>query len=163
MTAKTSAIEPKCAALAAKMGLELVEVALDQEGAGKYLRIYLDKPEGLSMDDCEAYHRAIMPQLEAFDYDFLEVSSPGLDRPIKRDRDFERAHGTEVEVHLFKPMNGTKRLNAVLLGLDGQDILLEVGGEEIRLPRKAAALVKPLVDLSGIDEVDLSDDKGEEQ
>lgn len=73
----TRIVAPKCQALAERMELELVDVSLDKEGAGRYLRIYIDKPEGVSLDDCEAYHRAIQPQLESYDYDFLEVSSPG--------------------------------------------------------------------------------------
>ena len=73
----TAVVAPKCQALAERMGLELVDVSLDKEGAGKYLRIYIDKPQGISLDDCEAYHRAIQPQLESYDYDLLEVSSPG--------------------------------------------------------------------------------------
>ena len=74
----TTVVTPRCQALADRMNLELVDVCLDKEGAGKYLRIYIDKPEGISLDDCEAYHRAIQPQLEQYDYDFLEVSSPGI-------------------------------------------------------------------------------------
>ena len=104
----TANVTPKCQRLADQLEFELVDVSLDKEGAGKYLRIYIDKPEGISLDDCEKYHRAIQPQLEDYDYDFLEVSSPGVDRPLKKDRDFERAIGTEVEVHLFKAMDGTK-------------------------------------------------------
>ena len=92
----TTVVTPRCQALADRMNLELVDVCLDKEGAGKYLRIYIDKPEGISLDDCEAYHRAIQPQLEQYDYDFLEVSSPGVDRPLKKDRDFDRAIGSEV-------------------------------------------------------------------
>ena len=90
----TTVVTPKCQALADKLNLELVDVCLDKEGAGKYLRIYIDKPEGISLDDCEVYHRAIQPQLEEYDYDFLEVSSPGVDRPLKRERDFEKVQQT---------------------------------------------------------------------
>ena len=79
----SAVVEPKCQRLADSLGFELVDVSLDKEGAGKYLRIYIDKPEGITLDDCERYHRAIAPQVEDFDYDFLEVSSPGVDRPLK--------------------------------------------------------------------------------
>ena len=96
----TTFVTPKCQALAQRMGLELVDVCLDKESAGKYLRLYLDKPQGLSLADCESYHRAIQPQLEQYDYDFLEVSSPGVDRPLKTPRDYERHLGDEVEVKL---------------------------------------------------------------
>ena len=114
----TTFVTPKCQALAQRMGLELVDVCLDKESAGKYLRIYLDKPEGLSLDDCESYHRAIQPQLEQYDYDFLEVSSPGVDRPLKTPRDYERHLGDEVEVKLFKAVNGQKVYTGILAGLD---------------------------------------------
>lgn len=153
----TTVVEPKCKRLADQMGFELVDVCLDKEGAGKYLRIYIDKPEGISMDDCETYHRAIQPQLESYDYDFLEVSSPGIDRPLKKDRDFERALGSEIEVKLFKAMDGQKAITGILAGLENGDIVLDTPAGEKRIPRKAAALVKPVVDMEGIESVDLSE------
>ncbi len=153
----TTVVEPKCKRLADQMGFELVDVCLDKEGAGKYLRIYIDKPEGISMDDCETYHRAIQPQLESYDYDFLEVSSPGIDRPLKKDRDFERALGSEIEIKLFKAMDGQKVITGILAGLENGDIVLDTPAGEKRIPRKAAALVKPVVDMEGIESVDLSE------
>ena len=153
----TTVVEPKCKRLADQMGFELVDVCLDKEGAGKYLRIYIDKPEGISMDDCETYHRAIQPQLESYDYDFLEVSSPGIDRPLKKDRDFERALGSEIEVKLFKAMDGQKVITGILAGLENGDIVLDTPAGEKRIPRKAAALVKLVVDMEGIESVDLSE------
>lgn len=153
----TTVVTPKCQALADKLHFELVDVSLDKEGAGKYLRIYIDRPEGISLDDCENYHRAIQPQLENYDYDFLEVSSPGVDRPLKKDRDFERAIGEEIEIHLFRALEGSKLWNGILLGLEGDDIRVEITGEEKRFPRKACSLVKPIVDMSGVEEMDLSE------
>ena len=154
----TTFVTPKCQALAQRMGLELVDVCLDKESAGKYLRIYLDKPEGLSLDDCESYHRAIQPQLEKYDYDFLEVSSPGVDRPLKTPRDYERHLGDEVEVKLFKALDGVKLFSGTLAGLDEDDqILLDTPQGRRSFPRKAAASVKPVVDMEGIESVDLSE------
>ncbi len=153
----TTVVEPKCKRLADQLGFELVDVCLDKEGAGKYLRIYIDKPEGISMDDCETYHRAIQPQLESYDYDFLEVSSPGIDRPLKKDRDFERALGSEIEIKLFKAMDGQKVITGILAGLENGEIVLDTPAGEKQIPRKAAALVKPVVDMEGIESVDLSE------
>ena len=153
----TTVVTPKCQTLADRMNLELVDVCLDKEGAGKYLRIYIDKPEGLSLDDCEAYHRAIQPQLEQYDYDFLEVSSPGVDRPLKKDKDFDRAIGSDVEVHLFKQMDGSKLIQGVLADYTRTEIVLDVNGEEKRILRKACALIKPVVDMDGVESVDLSE------
>lgn len=154
----TAMVEPKCQRLADKMGFELVDVSLDKEGAGKYLRLYIDKPEGISLDDCEAYHRAIQPQLEDYDYDFLEVSSPGIDRPLKKDRDFERAIGSEVEVHFFKAVDGQKQLTGVLADFDKNEIVLEENGEQRRILRKAMALCKPVVDMEGVESVELPEE-----
>lgn len=154
----TTFVTPKCQALADKLELELVDVCLDRESAGKYLRIYLDKPEGLSLDDCERYHRAIQPQLEPYDYDFLEVSSPGVDRPLKTRRDYERHLGDEVEVKLFKAIDGVKLFSGILTGLDdNNNILLDTPQGQLSFPQKAAATVKPVVDMEGMESVDLSE------
>ena len=131
----TAVVEPRCRRLAEEQGVELVDVCLDKEGAGKYLRIYIDKPEGVSLDDCERYHRAIQPQLESYDYDFLEVSSPGVDRPLKKDRDFERAIGQEVEVHLFKAVDGVKLITGNLADFSRDEIVLDTPSGEKRLSR----------------------------
>ncbi len=154
----TQVVEPRCQRLADSMGYELVDVCLDKEPAGRYLRLYIDKPEGVSLDDCEAYHRAIQPQLEDYDYDFLEVSSPGIDRPLKKDRDFERALGSEVEVKLFKAVEGVKQLTGILADFDREEIVLEAGGERRAIRRKGIALCRPVVDMEGVESVDLSED-----
>ena len=153
----TVVVEPKCQALADRLGFELVDVSLDKESSGKYLRIYIDKEAGITLDDCETYHRAIQPQLESYDYDFLEISSPGIDRPLNKDRDFERAAGSEVEVRLFKAVDGRKVIEGILIGLEGDEIVLATAEGETRIARKAAALVKPVVDMEGIESVDLSE------
>ena len=153
----TAEVEPRCRRLAEEQGLELVDVCLDKEGAGKYLRIYIDKPEGVSLDDCERYHRAIQPQLESYDYDFLEVSSPGVDRPLKKDRDFERAIGQEVEVHLFKAVDGVKLITGNLADFSRDEIVLDTPAGEKRLSLRACSLVKPVVDMEGVENVDLSE------
>ena len=155
-------VEPKCQRLADELGYELVDVSLDKEDTGKYLRLYIDKPEGISLDDCERYHRAIQPQLESYDYDFLEVSSPGVDRPLKKDRDFERALGLEVAVHLYKPEDGAKIHTGILTAYDEKEVVITVGGEEKRFVRRSTALVKPVVDMDGVEDVDLSDPAEEE-
>ena len=161
--AEVAAIENRCGKIAEGMGFELVDVAVEKEPTGRYLRFYIDKPEGISLDDCEAYHKAVRSIADTVDYDYMEVSSPGIDRPLKKDRDFERNLGSEIEVKLFKPMDGTKLLTGILAGLEDGDILLETAEGVKRIPRKAAALVKPVVNMEGIEEVDLSGaDRSEE-
>ncbi len=158
----TQVVEPKCQRLAEEQGIELVDVSLDKEPTGKYLRIYIDKPEGITLDDCEKYHRAIQPQLESYDYDFLEVSSPGVDRPLKKDRDFERALGLEVEVHLFKAVDGQKVFSGELTAWDKETLTILYSGEERAFARRAASLVKPMVDMEGVQDVDLSEEEEQE-
>ena len=107
-TESLTGLEAKARAVAEQMGYELVDVCMDKEPTGKYLRFYIDKEEGVSLDDCEAFHKAVRTPADSVDYDFMEVSSPGIDRPLKKDRDFERNLGCEIEVKLFKPIDGTK-------------------------------------------------------
>ena len=160
--AEVAAIEARCAKIAADMGYELVDAAIEKEPTGKYLRFYIDRPEGISLDDCEAYHKAVRQLADALDYDFMEVSSPGIDRPLKKDRDFECALGTEVEIKLFKAIDGVKVITGTLAGLDDGDIVLDTPEGEKRVARKAAALVKPIVDMSGVEDVDLGEDQPSE-
>ena len=157
--AEVASIERRCETIAADMGYELVDIAIEKEPTGKYLRFYIDRPEGISLDDCEAYHKAVRQLADALDYDFMEVSSPGIDRPLKKDRDFERALGTEVEIKLFKAIDGVKVITGTLAGLEDGDIVLDTPKGEKRVARKAAALVKPIVDMSGVEDVDLGEDQ----
>ncbi len=157
--AETAAIEPKCGKIAEEMGFELVDVCIEKEPTGKYLRVYIDRTEGISLDDCEAYHKAVRALADHVDYDFMEVSSPGIDRPLKKDRDFERNLGAEIEIKLFKPVDGVKVITGTLAGLEDGEIVVETAEGEKRIPRKAAALVKPVVDMSGIEEVDLGEEE----
>ena len=142
------------------MGYELVDISLDREPTGKYLRFYIDRDEGVTLDDCEAFHKRIRALADSVDYDFMEVSSPGIDRPLKKDRDFERSLGCEIEVKLFKPIDGVKVVTGVLAGLEEGNIVIDTAEGRSLIPRKAAALVKPVVDMEGIEDVDLS---GEEE
>ena len=157
----TARLESACGPIAERMGYELVDICLEKEPTGKYLRFYIDKDEGVTLDDCEAFHKAVRALADAVDYDFMEVSSPGIDRPLKKDRDFERNLGTEIEVKLFKPIEGTRVITGVLAGLEDGNIVIDTSDGRTLIPRKAAALVKPVIDMEGIEDVDLSGD-GEE-
>ena len=155
-----SGLEAKAIKVAEASGYELVDVCMDREPTGKYLRFYIDKEEGVSLDDCEAFHKRIRPLADTVDYDFMEVSSPGIDRPLKKDRDFERSLGSEIEIRLFKPVEGTKVMTGVLAGLEDGNIVIDTADGRTLIPRKAAALVRPVVDMEGIEDVDLT---GEEE
>ena len=145
-------IRPVCEKLAADMGLSFYDLSLDREPAGLYLRIYIDAEGGLSLDQCEAYHRAVQPKVEKYDYDFLEVCSPGIDRPVRTEKDIERALGTAVSVHLYKPQNGRKDFEGTLLKMDGQTVAVLENGQEISFPRAQVSLVRMVPDLSALDD-----------
>ena len=100
---------------------EIVDIEYVKEAGEYYLRVYLDKEGGISLSDCEVVSRELSEILDKKDpikdnY-FLEVSSPGLDRPLKKDKDFERYKGRDVEIKLYKPMNGSKQFEGELVGL----------------------------------------------
>ena len=107
------ALRPFCEQTAADMGLEFCEVLIEKEPQGRYLRFYVDKEGGLSLDDCERFHRAVQPRAEAIDYDFMEVCSPGLDRPVRTERDIRRALGQRVSVRLYRPEDGSKQFESL--------------------------------------------------
>ena len=111
---------------------ELVDVEWVKEGQDWYLRAYIDKEGGITIGDCEMVSRALEEKLDAEDFIsenyILEVSSPGLDRPLKKDRDFLRSIGKEVEIRLYKPLDGEKEYVGTLLSYDKDTV--RVGLEE---------------------------------
>ena len=148
-------VEPACRKLAQEQNVELVDVELAREGASRYLRIYIDKPDGITLQDCETYHRAVMPLVERVDYDYLEVCSPGIDRPLKKQKDYDAHVGEQVEVHLFRPVDKCRRFEGALLGLEGGIVRIAVGERKMAFALKDIALCKP---VSVITEDDLAMD-----
>ncbi len=125
--------------------LELVDVEYVKE-RDWYLRVYLAKEGGIGVEDCQWVSERLEKKLDELDpikdsY-FLEVSSPGLDRPLKKEKDFARHLGDKVEVHTFAPVNGRKTLVGTLLAADDGGISLEVDGAQMSIPRDQASLVK---------------------
>ena len=142
--------------IAQEMQVELVDVELVKEPTGHFLRFYVDRPDGITLNELEAFHRKIMPLVERVEYDYMEVSSPGADRPLKTDRDFEKARGELVELKTYRAVNGQKEFRGELVGLEGDEIVLaDEEGREMRFERKAVALVRPVIEF---DEEDLQDD-----
>lgn len=127
-------------------GLELVDVEYVKEAGNWYLRIFIDKPEGISHDECQVVSENIGNVLDEQDLIpqnyFLEVSSPGLDRPLKKDKDFERYEGRKIRVHTFAPWNGKKEFMGLLAGLRENEIILSTDGETLAIPRDKAAIVR---------------------
>ncbi|MGI6604187.1 MAG: ribosome maturation factor RimP [Firmicutes bacterium] len=119
--------------LAREEGLEIVDVTFTKEGGRFILRIYIDKPEGVGIEDCERLSNKLDPVLDKADpikhaY-YLEVSSPGLDRPLKRREDFERFRGHKVKISTYAPLGGRRRFTGVLKGLLEDKVEIESSSE----------------------------------
>ncbi|MCX7843551.1 MAG: ribosome maturation factor RimP [Clostridia bacterium] len=125
---------------------ELVDVEFVKEGANWYLRVYIDKPSGVTIDDCQVISEGLSEVLDKEDpieqsY-FLEVSSPGLERPLKKDSDFEKYKGETVEVKLFEAIEGKKVFEGELLGLADNHVELKIGNDFASFDRDKIALVR---------------------
>jgi ribosome maturation factor RimP len=129
-----------------RLGMELVEVTLQKEPDGMALCVYIDCVTGVTLDDCERYHKAVQPMFNEIDYDYLEVSSPGADRPVNTRRDFEKRRGDTVEVRLFAKQDGVKQFTGALSDMDEENVSITLpDGQTRTFPRKAVALIKPVI------------------
>ncbi len=115
------------------LGYELVDV--EMPGRGRLIRLFIDRSGGITVDDCAfvSHHLSRVLAVENVDYERLEISSPGLDRPLKTLRDFERFAGQQAELKLRLPLNGRKRFVGTLKGVADQAVLLEVEGTLVPL------------------------------
>ena len=125
---------------------ELVDVEFIKEGANWYLRVYIDKPGGINIDDCQAVSEKMSDILDEKDpieqcY-YLEVSSPGLERPLKTERDFIKYKGELVEIKVFQPIDGKKIFEGELVGLINDMIVINQGGNNIEFEKDKVAIVK---------------------
>ena len=136
----------------AEMGYELDEVEYVKEYGNMVLTLYIDSENGVTIDDCEKVSRAIDPILDENDpieeaY-YLSVSSIGIDRPLKKDRDFERNMGKKLQVKLYAPINKKKEFLGVLTGYDEENFTINVEKMgEVTIKRKDAALIRPWIDF----------------
>ena len=132
-------------------GFELVDVEYVKEGSSWYLRAYIDKAGGITIDDCELVSRALSDLLDKEDFIetayILEVSSPGLLRPIKKDKDFERNMGKNVEVRCFKMIDKQKEFTGILLAYDADSVTVKTSEKEMKFARKEIALIRPAIDF----------------
>lgn len=131
--------------------LELVDVEYVKEHSGWVLRVYLDKPDGIDLEDCRGVSEVLDKKLDEEDtitgaYS-LEVSSPGLERPLKKVTDYERFAGRLVQIRTYRGFNGHKRFEGVLQGLEGDNVLLEWEGETIEIPLELIAKANLAMEL----------------
>jgi ribosome maturation factor RimP len=118
----------------AGMGYELVDV--QTSNGGRFLRLFIDKPRGITVDDCAAVSRQLarVLEVEGIDYDRLEVSSPGLDRPLRRPGDFARFAGQRAEIRMRTPdATGRRKFAGVLRGAEAGKVKVDVDGQTVAL------------------------------
>lgn len=131
---------------------ELVDVEYVKEAGNWYLRTYIDKEGGITVDDCEVISRILSEWLDKTDFIddsyIMEVSSPGLGRPLKKDKDFARSLGDEVEIRLYKPRNKQKEFVGILKSYDKETVTIELeDGAEEAFTRTEIALIRLALDF----------------
>ena len=135
----------------AEHNFELWDVEYVKEAGTWYLRAYIDKPDGVNIGDCEAVSRALSDKLDEADFIedayILEVSSPGLGRPLKKERDFERSLGEEVEIRLYKALNKQKEFTGILKAYDKETVTIETAEGELVFNRSDIALIRLAFDF----------------
>lgn len=129
-----------------ELGYEIYDVEYAKEGKDFFLRIFIDKEDGIDLEDCEKISNAITGILDQADYIkeayFLEVSSPGVERHLRKRKHFEENIGKEIEVRLFKPIESEKIHIGILESFNQDSIIIEKEKGQLELPRKNIALVK---------------------
>ena len=136
------------------LGFELVDTEYVKEAGTWYLRAYIDKESGITVDDCETVSRALEIPLDAEDLVpeayILEVSSPGLGRPLKKEKDYARAMGKNLEIRTFRPIAHEKEFYGILTGYDyaaGTVVITTDDGTEMTFDRKDLALIRLAFDF----------------
>lgn len=132
--------------IAKENGCFIYDVEFVREGGSQFLRVYADRDGGIDLDACEVISRALSQRLDEADpvngdY-YLEVSSPGIERKLKTPEHFHRYIGEKVNIGLYKAINGTKKLCAVLRGFEDGIITVDVNGEVIEIPQKQTTQVR---------------------
>lgn len=135
------------------LGYELYDVIYAKEGKDYYLRIFIDQKSGIGIEDCEKVNEVIDPVLDEKDLIpesyYLEVSSPGLERLLRKEKHFLKNIGKEVMVKLYKPMNGKREFIGVLKGFNNQKITLEIEKEMREFELKDTVSVNTVFDFEG--------------
>lgn len=130
---------------------ELVDVEYVKEGANWYLRIYADKEGGISIDDCVLISRALEAKLDADDFIkdayILEVSSPGLGRPLKKEKDYQRSIGQSVDIKLYRAIDKQKEFTGILKEYSKERIILSIDGIDQEFETKSVASARLSLDF----------------
>ena len=133
-------------------GFELVDVEYVKEAGTWYLRLYIDKEGGITIDDCEVVSREFSDRLDAEDFIedayIMEVSSPGLGRPLKKEKDYKRSLGKEIEIRTYRPIDKQKEFFGILTAYDEKQVTITLENQETRVFQKAEiALIRLAFDF----------------
>ena len=133
-----SAIEPMVLPFLNDNGFELVDIEYIKEGSNWFLRLFVDKDGGIDIDECGRISEYVSEQLDKNDpitgaY-FLEVSSPGAERPLKKPEDVRKAVGKHVFITTYEPINGSKEFEGMLTAFDGENASVRIGKKEVEIP-----------------------------
>lgn len=140
-----------CEPTVKSLGYELYDVEYEKEYDNWVLTLFIDRKEGVSLDDCELVSNAVDPILDEADpiegaY-YLSVSSVGLDRPLKKDKDFERSLGSKIDLRLYAPEDGKKEFTGKLVSYNDEELTVELQKGNKTFRRKACALIRPHIDF----------------
>lgn len=132
-------------------GFELVDIEYTKEGKNRYLRVFVDKEDGIDIEDCSRISEYLSQKLDEADpireaY-FLEVSSPGAERPLKEPKDFKKAVGKNVYVSTYEPIDGAKEFEGELTAYDEQHLIVREGKKEVHIPAAKVASARLAVIL----------------
>ncbi|MCI6044673.1 ribosome maturation factor RimP [bacterium] len=138
--------------IVSSFGFELVDVEYVKEAGTWYLRLYIDKEGGITIDDCEAVSRLFSDKLDEEDFIddayIMEVSSPGLGRPLKKEKDFKRSMGKEVEIRTYRPIDRQKEFFGILSAYDETHVTITLDNQETRVfQRDEIALIRLAFDF----------------
>ena len=132
-------------------GFELVDVEYVKEAGTWYLRAYIDKEGGIAVDDCEDVSRAFSDILDEQDFIedsyIMEISSPGLDRPLKKEKDFKRSLGKLVEIRTYRPIEKQKEFCGILNAYDSNSVTIDEDGTERTFDKKDIALIRLAIEF----------------
>lgn len=133
-------------------GFELYDVEYVKEGGNNYLRVFIDKPGGIAVNDCETVAREMNPILDEKDFIpdsyVFEVSSPGLGRVLKKDKHLQKSIGEEVEIRTFRPINHEKQFEGILRAFDDKELTIVLDDEqELTFARTDIALIRLALDI----------------
>ena len=132
-------------------GVSIYDIEYVKEGSDHYLRAYIDKPEGVNIQDCENVSRRLSDELDREDFIpeayILEVSSPGLGRTLKKDKHLRASVGQDVEIRLFKPVDKRRDFSGVLEGFDTEQVTIRNGDTSMTLKRADIAVIRLAIDF----------------